>query len=417
LQVVRFDDNRFAVNAGSHTAGGTVIYLIGRGNGLGIAASTLLSLGEVLLWEFVAEFHEKPSINDMVTNPLSALAVGEPFFALSEYFARGGTNGANQILSTVFSPFSTLSRGIDYQGWPHSGNLDRFGFARDVWHRFDLYTGLASVHWTGAADRSEVVFGGSAAIDTLPSLGATTASAGFFGPARITQLSGGLALGGVGMTGALFATRVSIIGYHAQALHLDDLEQLTGQRLLVTLTNSFEFSARHRPELPFDQIGSFGILGPTLEVAQRRGDLGAVLHLEALPDLAMVTSLAGDLYRQRFGIEGTKSVFARRNYYYAYGVTVGGQLTARYRSLAAGLQGSWERFASIEGVDRFQEQVTRDFHLVDGRRRAGGSLSWRPFSPAEVGVALEWTRRFGTIGALTASTLERRALVTLGLTL
>src|SRR5688572_27583292 len=79
FEAVRLDANRFSTNAGSHTEGGTLIYLIGRGSGLGVTNSTLLALGEIVVWEYVGEFYEKPSINDMLNNPLGGLAVGEPF--------------------------------------------------------------------------------------------------------------------------------------------------------------------------------------------------------------------------------------------------------------------------------------------------------------------------------------------------
>lgn len=417
FEAVRLDSNRFSTNAGSHTEGGTLIYLIGRGNGLGPAASTLLSLSEVVVWEYVAEYSEKPSLNDMLNNPLGGFAVGEPFFQLSEFFAHSANNGVNRTLATIFSPLTAAHDWVDDQRRWSTRNTDRLGLTRDVLHRFDLYGGMSSARWEeDPSQRTETMLGVRTEINSVPGFGAVHRRAGLFGTGRITRLDAGLVLGQNGMTGALFATRVALGGYHWQHLWRDGADQVRGNTFLTGLFNSFEYTARDRPGLPFDQIAAFGLLGPMVELGHRRGVFQTQVRLEALPELAMVTSLAGDRYKERSGTDGIKTPLAQRGYYYAYGLTLGSQLALRYRTLAGGLDVHWDRFESIDARDRYQERLTRDFHLVDGRLRSLAWIGLRPLgSYADIGVALERTRRFGTIEDITASSVEHRATLSLSL--
>jgi hypothetical protein len=417
FEAVRLDSNRFSTNAGSHTEGGTLIYLIGRGNGLGPGTSTLLSLGEVIVWEYVGEYFEKPSLNDLLTNPLGGFAVGEPFFQLSEFFARGADNGVNRTLAAIFSPLTPANDWIDGRRRRPTGNTDGLGLTRDITHRFDLYAGMTSARWEeDPLQRTETLLGVRTELNSIPGFGAAHRRASLFGAGRITRLDAGLVLGQEGMTGALFATRVALGGYHWQDLWRDEASELRGTNLIAGLFNSFEYTGRDRPGLPFDQIATFGLLGPMLDLGHRRGALHTHWRLEALPDLAMVTSLPGDRYKERSGTEGLKTVLAQRGYYYAYGLTLGSQMALRYRAFAGGLELHWDRFGSIDARDRYQERLTRDLHLVDRRLRSLVWLGVRPLgSFADIGAALERTSRSGSIEDVTASSVEHRATLTLSL--
>jgi hypothetical protein len=297
-----------------------------------------------------------------------------------------------------------------------TGNTDRLGLTRDVAHHFDLYVGMADARWEAESQRTESLLGVRTEINTVPGYGTPSARAGFFGAGRVTRLDAGLVLDGQGMTGALFGTRVALGGYHWQRLWLDGDNEIRGNNVIAGLFNSFEYTGRARPGLPFDNIATFGLAGPTVDLTHRRGPFLAQLRLEALPDLAMVTSLAGDEYKLRSGTDGIKTTLAQRGYYYAYGLTLGSQLAARYHTVAGGVDVHWERLESVDVLDRYQERLTRNFHLVDGRLRSLAWFSVRPLaSYAEIGVALERLSRYGIIEDIDASSLEHRASLTLSL--
>jgi hypothetical protein len=414
FEAVRLDANRFSTNAGSHTEGGTIIYLIGRGSGLGVGSSTLLALGESVVWEYVGEFYEKPSINDMINNPLGGLAVGESFHQLSDFFARGSDNFVNDTLAMIFSPFAAVNAWVDGQRPRRALEHDRLGFPSDVYHHFLLFAGAASARWSDSTQRTESRLGLRTHINTVPGYGRPTPRAGFFGAGRVTRIDAEMALGDPGMTGALLATRVALLGYHTQDLHRDLNGKVFGTNLVLSLVNSFDYSNRRRPGLQLDQIASFGVVAPTVDITHRRGRFESALHLEAVPDLAMVTSMAADAYRARSGTEGLKSVLAQYGYYYGYGASLGAQLALRFQGFELGGDLRWERFGSIEGLDRFQERLTRDFHQVDTRSR---SLVWLNVQPlagfAGLGLSLENTNRSSGMGDVWVSRAERRATLTL----
>jgi hypothetical protein len=418
FEVVRLDSNRFSTNAGSHTEGGAICYLIGRGNGLGPGASALLAFGEVVLWEFVGEFYEKPSVNDLFINTMGGLAVGEPFHQLSEFFARGSDNGVNPTLALIFSPISALNAWADGYHPRRASRLDRLGLPADVRHRFDLYAGLANARWNNGSERSETLLGARTRLNTVPGFSRPTPRTAWFGTGRITSIDAGLALTGNGMTGGLFATRVALAGYLTQNLRLDLDNRIVGQSLLLTLTNTFDYSNRRRPGLPFDQIASFAVAGPTIDLAHRDGDFEAALRLDALPSLAMITSLPTETYHGRHGRDGLTTVLANQGYYYGYGLGVGGQLALRYQVLSAGVDTHFETYRAIEGLDRFQERLTHEVTQRDGRLRSMAWLNVRPLRGyADIGVAVERISRWGSIGDVHASQVERRAMLTLGFSL
>ena len=54
-EVIRFDTNAFDTNAVNHPVFSVINYHIGRTNNFGMAGSTLLSIENIILWEFVVE--------------------------------------------------------------------------------------------------------------------------------------------------------------------------------------------------------------------------------------------------------------------------------------------------------------------------------------------------------------------------
>jgi hypothetical protein len=124
--------------------------------------------------------------------------------------------------------------------------------------------------------------------------------------------------------------------------------------------------------------------------------------------------MAADAFRARSGTEGLKSSLADYGYYYAYGAALGGQLTLRFHVVEGGLDLRWERFGSIEGLDRFQERLTRDFHAVDSRSRSLVWLSVQPLGDlGSLSLSLERTHRSGTMADVRVTSAEQRATVTL----
>src|SRR6185436_7240239 len=78
LDAVRFDQNLFQTNAVSHTRAGVAHYQILRGNGFSAGASALGTFATSAIWEYLIEFKELVSLNDLIVNSVSGFAIGEP---------------------------------------------------------------------------------------------------------------------------------------------------------------------------------------------------------------------------------------------------------------------------------------------------------------------------------------------------
>jgi hypothetical protein len=76
---------------------------------------------------------------------------------------------------------------------------------------------------------------------------------------------------------------------------------------------------------------------------------------------------------------------------------------------AAGLEWRASHFASIAGLDRFREEMTREIQLVDRRAMLRAWLGLRPW-PAlpRIQMGLDWRWREGRAGDLREDYLDRR---------
>jgi len=107
LRNLRFDSNAFEVNA-LHSVQGAFSYLLSRTNGLTPAESFLVGLASSAAWEYIAEFREMVSLNDMIVTPIAGLPVGEGLFEASRFLRRPGARD-----SDVSWPISS----IPWAGW------------------------------------------------------------------------------------------------------------------------------------------------------------------------------------------------------------------------------------------------------------------------------------------------------------
>jgi hypothetical protein len=114
----------------------------------------------------VAEFREKVSINDLLTNPLGGFAVGETFFQISELFARG----AGQWHQQGHRRGVLTSLSINGNRGPRAANLDGAGLPADVWHRIDFQFGLGNISFDREEARTEGTFATAVAINTVRAL-------------------------------------------------------------------------------------------------------------------------------------------------------------------------------------------------------------------------------------------------------
>src|SRR5512143_2440513 len=105
------DTNRFEANALRHPLAGALAYQTGRANGLGPIGSTLIDFGNAVVWEYLAEYREKPSINDIFANTASGILIGEPLFQIGNLADRR-PNLVRRGFALIASPFHRAQREV-----------------------------------------------------------------------------------------------------------------------------------------------------------------------------------------------------------------------------------------------------------------------------------------------------------------
>jgi hypothetical protein len=370
-----FDTNPFDTNAVSHPVAGTLYYLAARTNNLNILESFLYAFASSTIWEFIGELSEKVSINDMIATPVAGMAIGEVFAQLGAFFDRGANNVTNQVLSTLFSSPRKLNNWLDKRVPRRTGNVDRFGFTRDMFHQFRLWVagGLATERSSSDADQASdslgvVEFGLKTRLVNIPTYKQPGQVSRWLTDGNFSTFRFQATFSQSDLQDLLFFTKAALAGYYKQDIERDDDGYRKGYSIFLGVATAFDYSIERWPGREDDQIATVNILGPTLEFSSFHRGVLVDATLDIFGDFAHVRPYAVDKYLTNGGtLEGAKSVLAEQRYYYAWGITVSPHLRVTYHGFEIGGTFQYEYFNSFEGADRFPERVTNDFNLTDQR--------------------------------------------------
>lgn len=423
LEGVRFDSNAFETNW-THAPAGGVYYTLGRINNLGVKDSLYLAVFESLYWELVVEWREVVSVNDMVTTVFGALSVGEPWYQLSRYLLTRPepvTRGLGFIhplmgLHALLDPASR-PRPTEKQTLPGHGVLLSLG-AASVDSRYQSDSG----GFTNVELRSRFALAPGYASPGRESRRGweVLSSAAHFS----ADLDGGKARELEIFTGAVFWGRLqrsvgedlrgsgSILGLgSAFTLHrkaqVFDLGVLPGDR-----------RTERPPEVPRDYRDRHAVMhlfGPVYQGYWRGSGAGVTWAVEAYPNFALVNAYALNAYSAGHDISGVKSTLHDEGYYYGYGASVSGRIDAGAGPVSLGVAAALHYHESIEGIDRFEDQLAGDVHASDTWFRVDARLGVSlPGTPLGLEATARWSSRRGVIGDTVAKGTESR--YTLGVT-
>jgi hypothetical protein len=424
FQTVRFDQNIFQTNAVSHPRAGVAQYEILRGNGFGLAGSVVGALASSVFWEYVVEFKEMPSLNDMVVNTSAGLAIGEPFYQLGEFFLRSSPTLFSRGMAGAFSPVASSNDWIDgrRRAREASGAL---GLNSEIWHRFTLTAGLGTQTFAHDGGRSETGLALASEIVTLPAYGRPVQLGRWIEPGAFTSIVGALSLDDHGITGGSLRTRTSLLGHYTQNFrHSDGDGKIAGRGALTGLGSAFEYESFGRPG-GSDYLAIMNVIGPMGEFTARSDGLRLRVGGELYGDFAMVHSLAmdgrlepmtGNVYRPGQSGGDMPSVLGARGYYYALGLTAGTRITLDYWGWDAGAELRGDTFTSIKGFDRFQDDIEAERDLADRRVIGQAWLGLRPWGNGpRLSTALGWRWRHGLADDIAAEYLDTQIAVALTL--
>ena len=373
---VKFDNNMFRTNFLLHPMAGMVSYWIARSNGLNVYAAFASSALSSASFEFLLEWLEKPSINDLIVTPFGGMAAGEFLFHLGDYLnstLEGGNTGNRVFAYSIGGPQAVHDAIDGHRVRPYS--LDATGHTNAYWHRFTFAYGLADVG-NERGDR-----------DTLYDLlfyFKLVAMPGFLMPGRFSvdfhhgnfteaRLRTSFARGLLKDVDLWIGS--DLIGHYRQDFTGTDRVR-AGSATMLAASTDMRYVDRwvfHRR----DQFALFHLLGPSGAAWFGLGNgllasVEARLHL----DFAGITSPAYQNVVAAFGQQGTKSVLQLQNYFLGMGGS--GRVGASLAWSGAELAGyaGYGAYRSIDGLDRYQtpNDVANTEQLIE----LGTSLSYTP---------------------------------------
>jgi hypothetical protein len=404
-----WDDNLFDTNVVSHPRAGFSYYQIARGNGFGFSASFLSAVLASTAWEYLSEFIEKPSLNDLIVTPVAGTVIGEASYQVGRYFASGPPNAVNQLGALVFSPVATINSWAS--GHDAARVLNPMG-ERQPWHRFEFGAGASRSAFSNGSGRDDVVLNlGDRIISNhlylRPGEGMTPVA-----PGQWTEISGRLLLDSEQSSGIDFHSHVLMWGRY-----LRDYDEVppgtepSGWGAVTGLSASFDYYTRTLPNIR-DHVATIGIIGPMLEVDRQRGGLRFHASAATRWGIALVTSLAYPAVAAELNGSFIKSVLRQQDYYYAQGLFSTAGMAVGYKNVELAVGGRLDAFWSVNARDRYQSKIQDDFSLDDQRASIGAALSTQPWpGPVRVVTSVERLSRRSHLLDQTYLNNETRATV------
>lgn len=406
-----FDTNPFVDNHIHHPIAGGLYYLFARTNGLSIPAAAAYSITSSALWEFVLEWWEKPSINDLVMTPMGGLPAGEFFVHLGDYFnsAPGGGRWYHQAAGVVLGPTHRIHRALDGRRQEAARPMpaDRLGLSSFYAHRFEVVMGATGV----ANDR-----GDHGRLFTARLAGEIVSIPGFLRPGHFGvsfsdgEFTEAIVQAGLGEeqqhTWDLFFD-ANLFGRYAQAIDLSG-----GRSVGRAWMFAFNTSARYADHALLGRRDNYAmahVAGPAVKLWGVVGDLVARLEGAAHLDFAGIRSQAYPQWIGVYGDDGTASVLRAARYYYGVGWSARARGVLSYKFIELGTRAFYGRYESIDRWDRFESDVTRDEHAVDSVAEIESWLAIAPRDfPLQVRGFAEHLPRRSAMAPISVTRWDRR---------
>ncbi len=394
----RFDNNTFSLNYVWHPLAGAGMYMLARGNRVGVWPSFAYSLAGSTLWEYAIEFNEKVSINDVIVTPLAGLAIGEFFHKLA------------LDVSAAPSPSPGLAWTFGLSVYGHE-RLDHLPPQRrpELWRRLGASYGFGFTHSKGN-ERGTHLMGFSGRYVSLAGYRQPRTFARWFADAEFAAFDLELDFGEHGLGADAFAETL-LAGYHYQRLEGSRL-QPSGE--FFTVGGGVAYTYRDTSAFGFDdRQGLLHFPGVAFELARPgRRWLRPFVALRGYPSFGSMSAPAYSRWREDHAGVRTKTVLQREGYFYGWGWK--GMAEARLGAGSFELRGEvvYDRLWSLEGLDRAQERVRDDVAVAETAIRYGVSawVSAAPY-PLEFGVGFENSGRKSNVGGRHASLSGDRVLL------
>jgi hypothetical protein len=350
---VRFDNNTHVTNNVLHPLAGAAYYGLSRANGLSVGASALYTLASSTVWEWGLEWREKVSINDMFATTLGGIAIGEFLTQLGFYLnSAPSTTSAHDVAKATLGFPVWIHDRLDRRLPEPPAARDRLGLSATYRHRF---TFAYENHWLESPDEPGLELRGvtlDGSLASLPGFLVPETFATTFAQGDFSTGSLGLHFDGHGLREADVRVEAVLAGYYAQRANPGVMGALLG------LATGFEFASKTTLK-PGDEYALVHVFGPELRATWKGESYHFDVRLRAFADFAAIRCLAWPMVGVRDPEAKFKSSLEQK---YQYHAGVASRISAALRFHAARLSADFGfgTYRSIQGLDRFQEQITRD---------------------------------------------------------
>jgi hypothetical protein len=408
----RLDNNGLAMNFLAHPFSGSAFYAVARAHHLSLPTSAAYSFFTSFVWEYLIEFKEKVSINDVVTTPAAGIAMGEFFHKLALYVNSSTTqpNTTRHLLRYATGPTVSLVRSLDNDSRLGAPPPDALGFSSAMHHEFELHAGYTSSSTANTSDVGGVTLGFAGRFFDIPELGAARSFDRLLTDANITELSVSTHFSEHGKGLDLFADTL-LFGYFSQSVN-----DRTGTPWLtqssIGTSIAYRFLDTHHTGVP-ERLGVVHLPGVAAETRLSQGALYLWFWGRGHADFAGVGSLAYADWRKRFPDERPKAILLKQSYYYGLGASGHLRAALGWGPLRLGVQARASLYDSIEGLDRAKELVTVDVPANDLLYQTRVELSLAPVPWLSLDAASERRHVFSKTGnSRVHATIVEHALTT-----
>jgi hypothetical protein len=405
---VKFDNNMFRTNFLLHPLAGTMSYWLSRVNDLDVYASLANAALSSAAFEFLLEWLEKPSINDLIVTPFGGVAGGEFFFHLGDYLnsARGHENALQRFFAYSVGVPQGIHRSLNGDDEAPPSTSDALGYSSAYWHRFGVSYGLAEVSNDAGSHGTvnDLVF--DSRLVAMPGFlrpghFSVDFQQGNFTEARLrTSIARGLLQDVDLFIGA------DLVG-HYQQNYSGTPESLRGSAWMLAASMDMRYVDRWVLDRR-DQFAAFHFLGPSAKLWLALGG-GLVAKAEGRLhiDLVGMRSPAYEQLASQYGTEGTKSVLQLQDYYQGMGGSGKIGMAVGFQGLELGGRAAYGTYRSVDGLDRYESP--RDATNFDQISELGASLEYAP-PVAPIALRTEWGQyvHASSMGPISVRVRDRR---------
>jgi hypothetical protein len=423
-EAITFDSNAYITNW-THVVGGALYYQMARASHLSWPESMLGAFISSAFYEYVSEWREVISINDMTFTTFGGYAVGEPWFQLSDYFHHQ-TSPVLKVLAYM-NPINELDHWLD-----RKKPASRI-YAVPGWTDLVFSAGWWRSSETGRPARDAAIISLETQLIRTPEYGK---------PGTFSRVQHDTSLSELAFTAALrqrspsdtdlhsglndeidFYTRVVGLSWYKQSI--DELGRGSafsiglGSALTYLRKRPVYYDARGAqvhivppPETPTgftDKMTVAHLFGPVLDWTRFGRGVKVRVVADAYFDFAMVNATAMNAYSAAFPITGMKTTLSYYGYYYGYGGSTSARVDVDWGRLWVRGLVSGHAWGSWQGRDRFQSDITNNVAEADTRTRYLLKAGWRfGATPLRLFAGVEGIHRWGRIAEIAAATQETR---------